>query len=146
MAGLGGAQFALPGAVDRLREHRDPPEPPAAVTVLAATDPAKPYGAALPWPESEGRPSRSAGAYVVLVDGVPAVFLERGGRSLATFATARSSAPAWIEPLQGLVKDARLRSIELTRIDGEPAGDSPLAEHLLAHGFNQGYRGLTFRG
>jgi ATP-dependent Lhr-like helicase len=144
VAGLGGAQFASLGAIDRLREHRDPPEAPAGVA-LAAADPAQPYGATLPWPESSGRPARSAGAYVVVVDGTPALFLERGGRSLATFASTVDTAESWIEPLQGLVKDGRLRSIELARIDGEPAASSPIAEVLLGHGFTQGYRGLTFR-
>ncbi|HET9559299.1 MAG TPA: DEAD/DEAH box helicase, partial [Actinomycetota bacterium] len=81
VAGLGGAQFALPGAEDRLRAGRDGDGP----VTLAAADPAQPYGAALGWPETKGRPSRSAGAYVVLVDGEPAVFCERGAKSLVTF-------------------------------------------------------------
>ena len=91
VAGLGAAQFALPGAVDRLRAHRTTPaDEPARVAVLAATDPAQPYGAALGWPEREGssRPSRTAGAHVVLVDGECVAFIERGGRSLLTFPTA----------------------------------------------------------
>jgi ATP-dependent Lhr-like helicase len=77
VAGLGGAQFALPGAIDRLRSVRDPAGD-AVLTTLAAADPAQPYGAALPWPEAAGG-QRSAGAYVVL-DRRPAVFLERGRR------------------------------------------------------------------
>ena len=80
--GLGGAQFALPGAVERLRDLREPPREPEAI-VLAAADPASPYGAALPWPAlAAGRASRSAGAFVVTVDGRAALFVERGGRSL----------------------------------------------------------------
>ena len=104
VAGLGAAQFALPGAVDRLRAERPavgaaPAGPPPAALVLAATDPANPYGAALPWPDRPGgRPSRAAGAYVVLVDGEPAAYLERGGRSLVTFPAAEpsgSGSTAW---------------------------------------------------
>src|SRR5262249_12238743 len=86
VAGLGAAQFALPGAVDRLRAHRTVDEDDTSrVLVLAATDPAQPYGAALSWPEHGGRPSRAAGAYVVLVDGECALYLERGLRSMLTF-------------------------------------------------------------
>ena len=80
--GLGGAQFALPGAVERLRDLREPGREPEAV-VLAAADPAQPYGAALPWPaRAGGRASRTAGSHVVLVDGRAALFVERRGRSL----------------------------------------------------------------
>ena len=92
--GLGAAQFALAGALDRLRAVRDASEQHrASVTyVLAATDPANPYGAALPWPrrgEDDRRPlQRAAGAYVVLVDGVAALYLERGGATLQTLAPA----------------------------------------------------------
>ena len=79
--GLGGAQFALPGAVERLRSL---PEADGSYLVLAATDPANPYGASLPWPKLEGgrRPGRTPGAHLLLRDGEPVVFLERGGRGL----------------------------------------------------------------
>jgi ATP-dependent Lhr-like helicase len=86
--GLGAAQFAVPGAVERIRELREPGKQ-ARVLALAVADPAQAYGAALPWPESEGRPSRTAGAYVVLSDGMPAAYLERGARTLSTFEAAR---------------------------------------------------------
>ena len=92
--GLGGAQFALPGAVERLRER--PPEEAPGALVLAAADPAQPYGAALPWPKrAGGRASRVAGAYVVLLDGEPALFVERGGQDArpAPRAGARLDAP-----------------------------------------------------
>ena len=83
--GLGAAQFALTGAVDRLRAQQREPEQPQAV-VLAACDPANPYGAALPWPEREGhRPGRKAGALVVLVDGALVFYVERGGKTLLSF-------------------------------------------------------------
>ena len=144
VAGLGAAQFAMPGAVDRLRAARAPTghDEPAAL-VLAAADPAQPYGAALPWPAGAGRPSRAAGAYVVLVDGGIAAFLERGGRSLTTFGV---DADPWADALASLVKDGRLRRVELVRIDGEPSAASPHAERLRLAGFVDGYRGLTLRG
>src|SRR6185369_5699075 len=81
--GLGGAQFALPGAVERLRELRPQEDDEPDVLVLAAADPAQPYGAALPWPKRAGaRSARVAGAQVVLLGGEAALFVERGGRSL----------------------------------------------------------------
>jgi ATP-dependent Lhr-like helicase len=143
VAGMGAAQFAHPGAVDRLRAARDDGEQDAETLVLAATDPAQPYGAALPWPESAGRPARAAGAFVVLTDGEPAAFLERGARSLLTFGSDPSQ---WADALAGIVKDGRLRKIELQRIDGLPVGESPLAEGVRSAGFVDGYRGLTLRG
>ena len=143
VAGLGAAQFALPGAVDRLRADRAP-EPDAAPVVLAATDPAQPYGAALSWPESPGRPARAAGAHVVLVDGVPLVVLERGGRSLATFEGAEST-DAWIEAVIGLVKDGRLRKLEIAKVDGVPVRETPWAARLEAAGFTSAYKGMLYR-
>jgi ATP-dependent Lhr-like helicase len=141
--GLGAAQFALPGAVDRLRDLREPTGSPT-VLALAAADPAQAYGAALAWPPNAGRPSRAAGAYVVLAEGEPAVFLERGARTLTTFPAAEGS--DWPDALVGLVKDGRLRRVELQRIDGVSALESPHAERLRAAGFADGYRGLTIRG
>jgi len=143
VAGLGAAQFAHPGAVDRLRGLRET-DRERRTMVLAATDPAQPYGAALPWPTSEGRPARAAGAFVVLADGELAVYLERGGRSLVTFQAAADA--AWPDAVVSLVKDGRLRKIELQRIDGEAAGSSPYAARLREAGFADGYRGLTLRG
>jgi ATP-dependent Lhr-like helicase len=147
VAGLGAAQFAHPGAVDRLRALRDTSErdrgDSAAPLILSAADPAQPYGAALPWPESAGRPARQAGAYVVLADGAPAAYLERGARSLLTF---DAEPGAWIDGLASLVKDGRLRRIQLGRIDGGDASAHPAAADLRAAGFADGYRGLTLRG
>ena len=143
VAGLGAAQFALPGAVDRLRAVRAP-EPDAAPVVLAATDPAQPYGAALAWPESPGRPARAVGAHVVLIDGTPAVVLERGGRSLTTFEGADST-DAWIEAVIGLVKDGRLRKLEIAKVDGAPIRETPWATRLEAAGFTSAYKGMLYR-
>jgi ATP-dependent helicase Lhr and Lhr-like helicase len=144
VAGLGAAQFALPGAVERVRDRRRDDE--ASVVRLATTDPAQPYGAALAWPPSEGRPTRAAGAHVVLVDGGPVALLERGGRSLVTFP---SDAPpsTWLPALTGLVDEGRLRKLELVRLDGQPIHDLPdWPEQLEQAGFTRGYRGLTYRG
>jgi ATP-dependent Lhr-like helicase len=143
VAGLGAAQFAMPGAVDRLRSVRDAPDVPR-VRVSAAADPAQPYGAALPWPTSGGRPSRAAGAYVALVDGAPGAFLERGGKTLATFEGVDAAACA--DALASLVKDGILRRIELRQIDGVDAATHRAAEGLRGAGFTDGYRGLTLRG
>jgi ATP-dependent helicase Lhr and Lhr-like helicase len=91
--GLGGAQFALPGAVERLRAGRS--DRHEATLVLAAIDPAQPYGAVLPWPRREGqarRPARVAGAYVVLVNHNPVLYVERGGRGIVTLTSERAPA------------------------------------------------------
>jgi ATP-dependent Lhr-like helicase len=148
---LGGAQFALPGAVDRLREpprrarrHRADPAPAAPdLVVLAATDPAQPYGAALPWPDTEGRPGRVAGAHVVLVDGEPVVYLERGARSLVTFPAADH--PGWAAALATLVERGRLRSIEIGKVNGGPVAGTAVEDALRDAGFTEGYRGWTHR-
>ncbi len=86
--GLGGAQFALPGAVERLRSL---PDEDGSFLLLAATDPANPYGASLPWPKPRGgrRPARTPGAHVLLRDGEPVVYVERGGRGILRLRRAR---------------------------------------------------------
>jgi len=166
--GMGGAQFALPGAVERLRalgdsERTRAPTPGAAgpepgrTLVLAAADPAQPYGAALPWPRREGqerRPARVAGAYVVMVDEEPVLYVERGGRGLVTLAAERARAGgAGREPdpvqralaaLAEAVRGGRVPKLALERIDGESAIASPLAGALVEElGFQPGPRRLT---
>ena len=144
--GLGGAQFALPGAVERLRAQSERDEQPI---VLAAVDPAQPFGAVLPWPArddgSEGRrPSRSAGAYVVLAGGDPVLYLERGGRALQTLVGADD--PRLEQALAALVEHVqrgRMRRVALEKVDGAPALGSPIAAALIAHGFQEGPRRLT---
>jgi len=151
--GLGAAQFALAGALDRLRAVRDPAEPSAsgAVHLLAAADPANPYGAALPWPrrgETDRRPlQRAAGAYVVLVDGVAALYLERGGSTLQTLPAADDPAVAVTaaRALHALVNDGRARELVIRKVDGEDVGISPFRSRLLEAGFVAGYRGLALR-
>ncbi len=171
--GMGGAQFALPGAVERLRAAGTSAQQPGAVgadagapahvgqaartCVLAAADPAQPYGAALPWPKGESpapapraRPARVAGAYVVLVEDQPALYVERGGRGLLSLG-AGAGAPAPRQPLlreallalAAAVREGRIGKLSLERIDGEPAISSPLAGELIELGFHTGPRRLT---
>jgi ATP-dependent Lhr-like helicase len=149
VAGLGAAQFALPGAVERLRSMRadnvlddDPAEPPL---VVAATDPAQPYGAALNWPESPGRPARSANALVVLDQGVPLAWFDRRSHHLVTFPGAIGNG-RWADALTDLVGTGREAAVEVRKIDGEPVTATAWAVDLLrAAGFQDGYRGLTYR-
>jgi ATP-dependent Lhr-like helicase len=150
VAGLGAAQFALPGAVDRLRAARDDGEP--SVRILAATDPAQPYGAALSWPrgaDDERLPlQRTAGAYVVLVDGRAALYLERGGRGLLTLPAAADAAvrDRAVAALPSLVAPGGpLRELRLERVDRAPVGESSLAEALREAGFRSSYRGYLLR-
>jgi ATP-dependent Lhr-like helicase len=152
--GLGGAQFALPGAVDRLRAERADPggdREAGRTLLLAASDPAQPYGAALPWPregEDDRRPlQRAAGAYVVLHDGEPVLYLERGGKSVLTFPpfAMPAAADAAIAALRSLVTDGRVRSLQLERVDGVPVAESLARDRLAAAGFRQTYRGWTLR-
>ena len=145
VSGLGAAQFALPGAVDRLRAVRDRGDDAGAVLTLAATDPAQPYGAAIGWPDTTagGRPSRAAGAFVVSAGGEPAAYLERGGRSLITF--AGHERVDWPGALAGLVDRRRFRTLEITKVDGDPVAGTDHAERLAAAGFTPGYRGMVRR-
>ncbi len=151
--GLGAAQFAVPGAVDRLRSARETPDPiirPDDVPeplVLASTDPAQPYGGALAWPDTSGRPARNASSLVVLRAGRPLVWFDRRGHHLVIFADALND-PSWADALVTLVKSGRARSIEVRKIDGTGLADAPqsVLEILRAAGFVDGYRGLTHRG
>ena len=154
--GLGAAQFAKPGAVDLLRsmspDSREPHNDGFDSWVLAATDPAQPYGAGLPWPASTGRPARAIGAYVVLVDGYACAYLERGGKRLITF-DAADEHEAWVQMLAAFVSPAstggstssssRIRRLRIESINGEPAAASPWAEALRSAGFTEGYKGLS---
>jgi ATP-dependent helicase Lhr and Lhr-like helicase len=141
--GLGGAQFALPGAVERLRAQRDDDAAPP--LVLAATDPAQPYGATLKWPKTESsRPARQAGAYVVLAGAEPVLFLERGGKGMQVLVEAGDEriGPC-LEALAEAVRRGRVRRLALERVDGEPIVGSPYEEPLIELGFRAGPRKLT---
>jgi ATP-dependent helicase Lhr and Lhr-like helicase len=145
--GLGGAQFALGGAVERLRELRpregDEPEP----LVLAAADPAQPYGAVIPWPKRAGaRAARVAGAHVVLLGGEPALYVERGGRSLVPL---REPEEEWLRPalaaLVGFVKRGGAKRLAVERFDGEPVIETLVMPLLLEAGFLAGPRRAVLR-
>ena len=144
--GLGGAQFALPGAVERLRQPRLGEDPPL---VLSAIDPAQPYGAALAWPARADRPdarapARTAGAYVVLAGGEPVLYLERGGRALQTLVSGEDKR---LEPslaaLVEHVRSGRIKRLALEKVDGGPALGSEVGAILIQLGFQEGPRRLT---
>jgi ATP-dependent Lhr-like helicase len=150
--GRGGAQFALPGADDRLRSHRAA-DVDAAPLVLAATDPANAYGALLEWPASQtdSRPQRAAGALVVLRDGELLGWLGRGDHPLLTFLPeeepARSDdARALARALAERVDSGGLRALLIATIDGAEAERSPLAPCFLGAGFSATAQGLMRRG
>jgi ATP-dependent Lhr-like helicase len=143
--GLGGAQFALPGAVERLRSQRSEADAPP--IVLAATDPAQPYGAALPWPKRDDearRPQRAAGAYVVLAGAEPVLYVERGGKGIATLVDADDPRirPS-LEALAAFVTGGRTLKLSLERVDGEPVVGSDWEPLLVELGFRAGPRKLT---
>jgi ATP-dependent Lhr-like helicase len=146
--GLDGAQFAFAGAVDQLRSARGGSGAPEA-RVLAASDPANPYGALLPWPSlrepAAGRPRRAAGAVLVLLDGAPALFLERSVRHALTFADVGEGEPMALAAaaLRGLFVDRRRRALRLERIDGAEALASPLRAAFVRAGFRAEYKGLV---
>ncbi|MFB7476660.1 ATP-dependent helicase [Kitasatospora sp. NPDC056184] len=166
--GLGGAQFAMEGAADRLRsvsgrlerargtEWPAAPsaEPPQAL-VLAAADPANAYGAALPWPEPPAgsaeaagkahRPGRKAGALVVLVDGELCLYVERGGKSLLAWAQDGATLAAAAAALAGAARAGALGSVTVERANGEPALGSALGAALEQAGFHATPRGLRLR-
>jgi ATP-dependent helicase Lhr and Lhr-like helicase len=169
--GLGGAQFAVPGAVDRMRAlaDREPvPRSPdrggreARTVVLSAADPANPYGAALPWPDRSAtpadgsvaaerpgtghRPGRKAGAVVILVDGDLVLYVERGGRTLLTFSDDPDRLSRAADALALAVRDGVLGRMAVERADGEQVSSSPLARALTDAGFRPTVRGLRLAG
>jgi ATP-dependent Lhr-like helicase len=153
--GIGGAQFAHPAAVDRLRAERSEDSADREWTeedavVLSAVDPANPYGTLLPWPESaeegEARARRVAGAWVVLVDGHPVLWLGPRGRHLRVFPPPdRDVAEALRAAVPALRRapGAARRRLRIEKIDGRPAGETPYLEALRGLGFVASYRGLA---
>jgi ATP-dependent Lhr-like helicase len=125
--------------------------------VLAATDPANPYGAALAWPErvaEDGaapgaaghRPGRKAGALVVLVDGELVLYVERGGRSLLTWTEDPARLQPAVDALALAVRDGSLGRLAVERTDGDFVLGTPLGTALEAAGFRPHPRGLRLRG
>ena len=141
--GLGGAQFALAGAVERLRglPHAD-----GEYRVLAATDPAQPYGASLSWPKrAEGRrPSRTPGAFVLLRDGNPILYVERGGKGIVRLVELEGEELGRaIGELADAARAATIPKLGLERVDGEPVFGSGLEEQIIAAGFSRQPRRLV---
>jgi ATP-dependent Lhr-like helicase len=154
VAGRGGTQFAIPGADERLRAVRDGDGKEGPPLVLAATDPANPFGALLEWPARDGgegaRPQRAAGALVVLHEGALLGWLGRTEQSLLTFLPAEEPARAAAArtlstALGGLVGPGKRRALLITSIDGAPAAESPLAPCFMETGFERSARGLLKR-
>ena len=151
VAGLGAAQFAMPGAVDRLRAEREPRDDRSAI-VVAATDPANPYGAALAWPRRDDAEraalQRVPGAYVVIVDGAAALYVERGGRGLITLAAFDNAevANAAVAALAALIgPGGPLRELSVERVDRIPVAESVAAPLLRDAGFRPSYRSYLLR-
>ncbi|PAT04911.1 ATP-dependent helicase [Corynebacterium sp. NML 150383] len=130
--GLGAAQFSTPATIDRLRGHADSDDiigwPSGTrephVHVLAATDPANPYGAALPWPVQG--PTRAAGAIVVLIDGLLAAHITRGGKTMTTFFDGFPEGvgdplPLVIGALDEAVRAGRMQPVGVEKLNGGPA-------------------------
>jgi ATP-dependent Lhr-like helicase len=182
VAGLGAAQFALPGAVDRLRAlaefptaaspGSDGPFGPAGrfgpggarpgggrgrkdevltarAVVLAASDPANPYGAALPWPERDSsgghRPGRKAGALVVMVDGQLIVYVERGGRTVLSFTEDPDLLQPAVDALALSIRDGQLGKLSVETADGEQVRHTAFGDALAKAGFHATPRGLRLR-
>jgi ATP-dependent Lhr-like helicase len=166
---LGAAQFGTPGSVDRLRSFASPDRAPAGAVVLAATDPANVYGAALPWPERPGgdggeavdlgegtgagrrssghRAGRKAGALVVLVDGDLVLYVERGGKTLLSWTEDEQVLKEAATALSGAVSAGALGRMVVQKADGASVHEStPLSAALQAAGFAATPRGLRLRG
>ncbi|TDD09218.1 ATP-dependent helicase [Saccharopolyspora terrae] len=147
--GLGAAQFAVPGAIDRLRALSGDDEASTDAVVLAAADPAQPYGGALDWPAPMGdtrhRPGRKAGALVVLVAGEAVFYVERGGKSLLSFTDDDAALRAAAAGLARVVREGWLDQLAVERADGEGAWGSRLAEVLTEAGFRATPKGLRLR-
>ncbi|GGI92061.1 DNA glycosylase AlkZ-like family protein [Pseudarthrobacter scleromae] len=151
---LGAAQFAVPATVDRLRSYSEDtqlarPEPVA--LALAATDPANPYGAALPWPALQDdagtghRPGRKAGALVVLVDGALVLYVERGGKTLLAFSGDEAVLSAAGAALVGVVTRGAVDKLIMEKVNGHGILDTPVAAALSSAGAYSTPKGLRIR-
>ncbi|MBP8881046.1 MAG: ATP-dependent helicase [Dermatophilaceae bacterium] len=163
--GLGASQFGTTGAVDRLRAGARPledspaPAGSAPALVLAACDPANPFGAALPWPARPSadddsspttkghQPARKAGALVVVVDGDLVLYVERGGKTLLTWTDDPTLLQAGAHALARAVRDGALGKLTVEKTDGASVlrSDHPLTHALAEAGFHATPRGLRLR-
>ena len=147
-SGVGATQFALPAALDLLRSLKDVPDEPE-VVVLAATDPANPYGTILRWPEARsgddrGRgPTRSAGSLVVIVNGALAAYISRGARQLLAFLP--EDEPARSTTARALATTLARLGLLVHEINGLPASEHPLAPYLVEAGFSPSAMGFQIR-
>jgi ATP-dependent Lhr-like helicase len=165
VAGLGATQFALPAAVDLLRQLRtEPPQEKPEFVQLAATDPANPYGSVLRWPDlpvadedSESAPrllTRAAYAEVILRNGELVAWLRRGNPNLLVFLPAeepeRSQAAAGLAHFLCARGQLRMRAsnhegVLITTINGQPVAAHPMARFLMDAGFHPGPLGMALR-
>jgi ATP-dependent Lhr-like helicase len=136
---------ALNTARERAEEHTTPTH----TAVLAAADPANPYGAALSWPEQPAgvthKPGRKAGALVVLADGELALYVERGGKTLLAWPAEGIRVQAAADALAQAIRKGALGRLTVERTNGEPALTSPLGQALETAGFHATPRGLRLR-
>jgi len=149
VAGLAATQFALPGAVDLLRSMKDDPETPETV-VLAASDPANPYGTILRWPEEGGRLSRAVGAAVILVNGRLAAHVSRGEKHFSIFLPEDEPNRSVIaqevaRTLADYVRNGKRRAMLISEINFDPVDESPIAPFLLDQGFVRTSMGYQLR-
>ncbi|HEX2179199.1 MAG TPA: helicase-related protein, partial [Actinomycetota bacterium] len=151
---LGAAQFAMPGAVDRMRSLVAGSAEPTGAIVLASTDPANPFGAALPWPDRSAqedgqakghRPGRKAGALVVIVEGSLVLYVERGGRTLLTYSADPAVLQPAVDALALAVREGALGKLAVEKADGGAVEDSPVARAMESAGFRHTPRGLRLR-
>ncbi|WP_394940313.1 ATP-dependent helicase [Psychromicrobium sp. YIM B11713] len=171
---LGAAQFAVPATVDRLRgfsQDFSAAERCYETVTLAATDPANPFGAALPWPALDvgHRPGRKAGALVVLVDGELVLYVERGGKTVLCFGsgsgtqkpdaeglnrqgadpyqptTDQAALKAAAESLIGTVRSGSVDKLAIEKVNGQDVLETPLAKALTAAGAYSTPRGVRIR-
>jgi len=142
--GLSGAQFASPGAVDRLRKARD--EGREDVLVLPAVDPANPWGTLLKWPEAAGEgktPRRVVGARVVLVGGLPVIYVQKGGKRIQTFPETAEHLPVAAAAMAAVAERSRRGILRMEAIDGVPVEQSELHELMMSAGFRREYNSLV---
>ncbi|MBN9644684.1 DEAD/DEAH box helicase [Corynebacterium mendelii] len=157
--GLGAAQFSTPALIDRLRGFTDSPDvvgwPSGAenpqVHVLAATDPANPFGAALPWPDTSARPTRAPGAVVVIADGLLVAYLTRGGKNLTLFdqhtpLDDSGTAAVVVTALTDMVAAGRMSKVTVEKIDGQAALQAPVAAAMKQAGASFTPRGIVIGG